>query len=200
MTVKSKPGKTTPPPPEEQQDLPEDELNDLEDLPVNELDELLLADIELPDIPDEPDDEVLALEVQDLENLAREEPLDLLDHPALMVELSEDPVRLYLKEIGGIDLLDTDREFWLATRMEAVRRIETLSRGHPLAWDEAGASKRRTRAEKSPFSPSYLPRLLRRAGDRLETRVGGYTSPAACLPRPGVDPLRSPDAAPYLGC
>ncbi len=63
----------------------------------------------------------------------QEEPLDLLDNPSLMVELSEDPVRLYLKEIGGIDLLDTDREFWLATRLEAARRIEMLSRGHPLA-------------------------------------------------------------------
>jgi RNA polymerase primary sigma factor len=150
MAVKPRPTKPTSPSPEEQQDLPEEELNDLEDLPVNEVDELLLADIELPDLPDEPDDEALALEVQDLENLAREEPIDLLEHPALMFELSEDPVRLYLKEIGGIDLLDTDREFWLATRMEAVRRIEALSRGHPLAWDEAGASKRRTRAEKRP--------------------------------------------------
>ncbi len=124
MPAKSNPQKPIPPP-QEQPDPPADELNDMEDLQVDGLDELLLADIELPDIPDEPDDEALALEVQDLENLAREEPLDLLDHPALMVELSEDPVRLYLKEIGGIDLLDTDREFWLASRMEAVRRIET---------------------------------------------------------------------------
>jgi RNA polymerase primary sigma factor len=150
MTVKPKPAKPTPPSLDEQPDPPADELNDLEDLQVNGLDELLLADIELPDVPDEPDDEDLALEVQDLESLARDEPLDLFDHPALMVELSEDPVRLYLKEIGGIDLLDTDREFWLASRMEAVRRIETLSRGHPLAWDEAGASKLRTRPEKRP--------------------------------------------------
>ena len=164
MTAKSKPAKTTPPPPEEQQETPEEELNDLEDLPVNDLDDLLLADIELPDIPDEPDDEALALEVQDLEELVREEPLDLLDHPALMVELSEDPVRLYLKEIGGIDLLDTDREFWLATRMEAVRRIEALSRGHPLAWDEAGASKLRTRAEKRPSAS----RIYRAFYDELE--------------------------------
>ena len=118
-------------------------------LPVDELDELLLADIETARmIPDEPDDEdALPWRCKTWKTWRDDEPLDLLDHPALMVELSEDPVRLYLKEIGGIDLLDTDQEFWLATRLEAVRRIETLSRGHPLAWDEAGASKRRTRAK-----------------------------------------------------
>ena len=114
MTAKSKPEKPAPPPVEVQPDPPADELNDLEDLQVNGLDELLLADIELPEIADEPDDEALALEVRRPGEAWRsDEPLDLLDHPALMVELSEDPVRLYLKEIGGIDLLDTDREFWL---------------------------------------------------------------------------------------
>ena len=172
----------------------------MEDLQVNGLDELLLADIELPEIADEPDDEALAFEVQDLERLARDEPLDLLDHPALMVELSEDPVRLYLKEIGGIDLLDTDREFWLASRMEAVRRIETLSRGHPLAWDEAGASKRRTRSETRPSAR----RIYRAFYDELEIawkRVLEDTSRLQyALPRPGARPDRSPDAAPDLGC
>ena len=41
----------------------------------------------------------------------------------LAVELSEDPVRLYLQEIGQVKLLDTDREFWLATLIEAERLI-----------------------------------------------------------------------------
>ncbi len=61
---------------------------------------------------------MLSLEVEDLESLVKEEPLEILDNPGLMMELSEDPVRLYLKEIGGIELLDTDREFWLSTRLE----------------------------------------------------------------------------------
>jgi RNA polymerase primary sigma factor len=38
-----------------------------------------------------------------------------------------------LKEIGEIDLLDGDREFWLAVRIEAYRRADALSRSHPLA-------------------------------------------------------------------
>jgi RNA polymerase primary sigma factor len=100
-------------------------------LAADEVDDLLLEE----DIPvvDEPDDAALTLEAEDLENLVKDEPLELLDNPNLMVELSEDPVRLYLKEIGGIELLDTHKEFWLSARLEAVRRIEHLSRGHPLA-------------------------------------------------------------------
>ncbi len=55
-----------------------------------------------------------------------EDPLEILEDPAIAVELSEDPVRLYLKEIGLIHLLDADSEFRLAARIEAQRRLETL--------------------------------------------------------------------------
>ena len=59
-----------------------------------------------------------------------EEPLDLED-PALAAELADDPVRLYLREIGQVKLLDVDEEFHLATLIEANRLIVSLSR-HPL--------------------------------------------------------------------
>ena len=121
------------------QDAPEEDL-------LGELDEMLGSDLfETVDanLIEEPDDVTLSLEAEDLENLAREDPVDLLDNPHLMVELSEDPVRLYLKEIGGIELLDTDREFWLSTRLEAARRIEALGRGHPLARQGSGGIDRR---------------------------------------------------------
>jgi RNA polymerase primary sigma factor len=107
--------------PEEERDaLPMDEVVDL----LTELDEALI---------EEPDQAALSMEEQDLENLVKDEPLELLDNPTLVMELSEDPVRLYLKEIGGIDLLDTDHEFWLATRLETARRIEGINRGYSKA-------------------------------------------------------------------
>lgn len=57
-----------------------------------------------------------------------EDPLEILEDPALAVELSEDPVRLYLKEIGQINLLDADSEFRLAARIEARQYLQTLRR------------------------------------------------------------------------
>lgn len=99
--------------------------------PLGEVD-AVLADTDIEE-EGEPDEEVLSREARDLENLVKDEPIDLLDNPSLIMELSDDPVQLYLKEIGGIDLLDTHHEFWLSTQVEAARLIDTLSRQHPLA-------------------------------------------------------------------
>jgi RNA polymerase primary sigma factor len=99
-------------------------------LPIGDVEELLTVVGE--DEEGEPDEEVLSREAQALESLVKDEPLDLFENPSLMKELSEDPVRLYLKEIGGIDLLDTHHEFYLSAKMEAARLIATLSRQHPL--------------------------------------------------------------------
>ena len=49
----------------------------------------------------------------------------------LATELSEDPVRLYLREIGLVKLLDSDSEFRLATQSEADRHIATLRKLKP---------------------------------------------------------------------
>jgi RNA polymerase primary sigma factor len=48
--------------------------------------------------------------------------------PEIAAELAEDPVRLYLREIGLVKLLDSDSEFRLATLIEANRLIGTLRR------------------------------------------------------------------------
>ena len=53
-----------------------------------------------------------------------EEPLEVIEDPAIALELTDDPVRLYLKEIGQINLLDADSEFRLAARIEACERVE----------------------------------------------------------------------------
>jgi len=69
----------------------------------------------------EPDPESLAQQEEELE--ADENILDLKKTPQLAAELSEDPVRLYLREIGQVKLLDSDSEFRLATLIEADRLV-----------------------------------------------------------------------------
>ncbi len=84
------------------------------------------------EIEGEPDEVAIAREEKDLGDLKKEKPTDILEDPSMAGEVSDDPVRLYLREIGGIDLLVQDQEFWLATQMEASRRVESLTRQHPL--------------------------------------------------------------------
>ena len=59
-----------------------------------------------------------------------------------LVEVSEDPVRMYLKEIGQVPLLEPDQEIWLSTQMAAgdhMREVrESLDSGDPDAADPAG--------------------------------------------------------------
>jgi RNA polymerase primary sigma factor len=80
----------------------------------------------------EPDDVTLSQEKKKLDEIAKDKPSEILKDPSMVVELSDDPVRLYLKEIGGIDLLDPNQEFWLATQMDAARRVDSITRQHPL--------------------------------------------------------------------
>ncbi len=76
----------------------------------------------------EPDDTSLEQVGGEWGGITTEDPLELLEDPALSTELSEDPVRLYLKEIGQIHLLDADSEFRLATRIEAEVRFNLLDK------------------------------------------------------------------------
>ncbi len=60
-------------------------------------------------------------------SFSKKSTLDL-KNPEVAAELSEDPVRLYLREIGEVKLLDSDSEFRLATIIEANRFVITLRR------------------------------------------------------------------------
>jgi RNA polymerase primary sigma factor len=76
---------------------------------------------------DEGDPDVTALAQE--EDLS-EDDLDL-NNFEVAAELSEDPVRLYLREIGQVKLLDSDSEFRLATMIEASRLINAFRRRPP---------------------------------------------------------------------
>ncbi|MCX6066760.1 MAG: sigma-70 family RNA polymerase sigma factor [Chloroflexi bacterium] len=85
----------------------------------------------LPDVADLENDDMVA-EVDDVDitpddaiELDVDDTLDL-SHPALAEEMSEDPVRLYLREIGQVKLLDADSEFRLSTQIEAYRLLKNL--------------------------------------------------------------------------
>ena len=70
----------------------------------------------------EPDEVLLA---QQEEEFSEELPIDSHE---LAAELAEDPVRLYLQEIGQVKLLDSDSEFRLATLIEADRMLAAFRR------------------------------------------------------------------------
>jgi RNA polymerase primary sigma factor len=112
----------------EQQPLPdlvEDELEVLDDGVQGAVleDTNGFPDMALIDEVGDPDVSVLA---QD-EDLFDEDVIDL-KNPEVAAELSEDPVRLYLREIGQVKLLDSDSEFRLATMIEASRLVITYRR------------------------------------------------------------------------
>ena len=78
------------------------------------------------DAEGDPDVTILAQE----EELLEEDELNIKS-PEIAAELSEDPVRLYLREIGQVKLLDADSEFRLATMIEANRLVNAFRRRPP---------------------------------------------------------------------
>ena len=63
------------------------------------------------------------------QSLESEEELDSSsDTIPPILTTSDDPVRLYMREIGRIDLLDTDHEFWLSSQMKAQDLVEATKK------------------------------------------------------------------------
>ena len=130
----------------------------------------------------EPEEEMeLAVEVdeslgtgEEVNDLGTEEVFDL-NRVELAAELSEDPVRLYLREIGQVKLLDAAREFRLAAMIEGRRVILlTMRRGR--------MGKKRP---ESPITTAYHNLLsdLRTAWARLSEDSGrlGVSTPDIAL-------------------
>lgn len=75
---------------------------------------------------EEPDEQLLNQNLAEIGDILAADIIEEPEPSSLVVELSEDPVRLYLKEIGQIHLLDADSEFRLAARIEAIRFIHAI--------------------------------------------------------------------------
>ncbi len=67
---------------------------------------------------------------QDTEDVTSEE---ILVAHKVMTVLGDDPVRLYLRDIGSIELLNVNHEFWLSAQMRAIRRLDAIRRQYPIA-------------------------------------------------------------------
>ena len=72
----------------------------------------------IDDIGSEPDDD------DDLDE--DDDDGDIEDINLSAVALADDPVRMYLKEIGQVPLLDTNREIWLSMQIEAENLTQEL--------------------------------------------------------------------------
>jgi len=85
-------------------------------------------------------------------------------------EMGDDPVRLYLKEIGLVSLLNTDREHWLATRVDAAKRLHTIQKKHPLALRGNGEPR-------AVYRGIYLELIRARERVNTESKARGYKPP-----------------------
>jgi len=96
---------------------------------------LTVIDVEIDS--EEPDVSVLSTESAEAEKGTNEVTNEeILVAKKVLTELGNDPVRLYLKDIGKIELLEVSQEFWLSAQMYAIRKLDAISRQHPIAQRE----------------------------------------------------------------
>ena len=107
-------------------------FDQLEELGIEILiDEHSALDLDEPLVPDLESGE---LDTRDLESLDNGVDIVRLE-PSV---LADDPVRMYLKEIGQVQLLDPDRETWLSSQIAACHLLDVVQQ--PLATPQSDGS------------------------------------------------------------
>ncbi|MDW8185086.1 MAG: sigma-70 factor domain-containing protein, partial [Anaerolineae bacterium] len=104
---------------EEKRGLEEEWLEEEEGFPEEEEEEI--AEESLPEEPEE-------TELEEIESEGIEEEIEALEEwwgP----EVAEDPVRMYLREISRVPLLEPTQELDLAIRLQAPRRLDEIRAG-----------------------------------------------------------------------
>ena len=86
--------------------------------------EILVDEGDTPDLDaeDGPEIDLADLDEHDLDSINHDVDLARLETSVL----ADDPVRMYLKEIGQVQLLDPDRETWLSAQIAACHLLNTV--------------------------------------------------------------------------
>ena len=90
-------------------------------------------EVDLDDFLDDSDFEGEEPPDEELEEIAEDESLREERIALAGIELSDDPVRQYLKEIGQTPLLNPTQEIWLSTQIAAAHRLLRLRKAEILA-------------------------------------------------------------------
>jgi RNA polymerase primary sigma factor len=90
-------------------------------------------EVDLEDFLDDSDFEGEEPPEEELEEIAEDESLREERIALAGIELSDDPVRQYLKEIGQTPLLNPTQEIWLSTQIAAAHRLLRLRKAEILA-------------------------------------------------------------------
>jgi RNA polymerase primary sigma factor len=104
---------------------------------VNEIKSALLEVLENPDDQEAADDldEVEEPSPDELEEIEEGEGDLVSSTDAVPIGVTDDPVRMYLREIGRVPLLEAHQEVWLSTQQEAAVHLQSL-------WNRLSSQKK----------------------------------------------------------
>jgi len=135
----SKKMQTTQIPDDIEEDTIDGDIN-IEEKPLDDVEEVL-SQIRESISEEEPDGETLIVERLERGLETKETDIEPSIKENILMQIGDDPVHLYLKDIGTIELLEVDHEFWLATRIYTMRHLEMLKKQHPIALRSKGDEK-----------------------------------------------------------